>query len=489
MVSMLLAFLFLPYLVVRSGLVDGPGRATGFPTACPTPYHLAQLQTSRSASLFHLAHIFRRYRTIYAEPPTPELLHIESVAFPFDRASTGLLVKVRDSYEGRGIVFALGHREIHLLLPLVKTLALLKCTLPIQVVYRGSQDLTANHIQLLRQWIPRLSLVDISQRLAPGLQRLSGSDMKVAALYFSTFREVVLIDAAVALLVDPELFFQHVAFLQTGMLCFPDVPAEPRPDYVRLEAWIQSFVPDFDASAASPRVRMFANGTSHSLIASGVVVLDKHERFLSLLGMLSLLLPTNRRMFDAQRFLGAKEIFWFATLMMHEPLGLHGELPGRLQCGAQSCTLRSVHHSAFKHVWWLSQGAVLRNKDAPAQGHVDLSAIGWYACDGRHLFCDSGDEAEDGTLAPVHLFSAVDVVVANQYTKVSRGLQLVCAQRFAKHQPEESDWMLAYGCFPPGERSSERSESIPGTRFDWPRLRRWFSLEIDAMEAARQRCE
>ncbi len=130
-----------------------------------------------------------------------------------------------DRFEGRGIVICAGGvRYFTNAWVCINVLRRLGCRLPIQVWYRGKQEMNQRMKALLEPL--GVECVDASklQKKFPA-RRLGGWELKPYAILHCPFREVLLLDADNVAVVDPEFLFDSPEFQKTGAIFWPDYDA------------------------------------------------------------------------------------------------------------------------------------------------------------------------------------------------------------------------------------------------------------------------
>jgi len=291
---------------------------------------LAALRTQPDARLLHLSRCFRLYKALAGGRPTALAAAMERDLFNFI-APTRSLAALKASYAGRGIVITASRHQLRFLYPLLHTLRFnLSCTLPVELVFKGEADLLPSEQASVRNWVPGLRVVDVAPLLSDEARGVQGYGVKMLALLFASCDECVLIDADAVLLVDPATFFTDVRYGATGTLFFYDYQWDKKPKDLRpvFRDWLDAFMPDLapDSTAHGPD---FLGGLSGMLLESGVVVMHKRRRFVSVLAQATLVLPRFADLF-ATRVLGDKELFWMAAHMAKEPIGVYPGVAGRI---------------------------------------------------------------------------------------------------------------------------------------------------------------
>lgn len=127
------------------------------------------------------------------------------------------------AYSNRGIVLTAGRRTYFT--AAYVTLRVLRehlgTQLPIEVFYAGAAELPEEAVRYLETAWPNVRVVDMTT--LPGLEdvNLKGYQIKAAALYHSSFREVLWLDSDNMPLRDPADLFDTVLYKQHGALLWP----------------------------------------------------------------------------------------------------------------------------------------------------------------------------------------------------------------------------------------------------------------------------
>jgi hypothetical protein len=177
---------------------------------------------------------------------------------------------------GRGIVFTAGDEQAPYLLASIPSFRQLGCTLPIEIMYLGDADLSEDNREELES-LPGVITRDVSQMVVDEGWRLAGWAAKPFAILFSSFQEVIFIDADSSFFVDPTLLFDDPLYLKSGALFFRDRLLMPESK----KHWLQEIL----AKPVSKKVMQSRpwTGESGHMQESGVLVIDKWRHFVALL--------------------------------------------------------------------------------------------------------------------------------------------------------------------------------------------------------------
>ncbi|KAK3678643.1 hypothetical protein LTR37_021481 [Vermiconidia calcicola] len=177
---------------------------------------------------------------------------------------------------GRGIVLTAGDNQAPYILTSIPSFRGLGCTLPIEILYLGDEDLSEEwriELEALSGVVTR----DLSQMVDDQGWKLAGWAAKPFAILMSSFREVLFLDADALFFVNPETLFEDDQYLDTGALFFKDRLIMPE----MKKNWLQKVLPR--PFSEHLRHNRFWTGESGHMQESGVVVVDKWKHFVALL--------------------------------------------------------------------------------------------------------------------------------------------------------------------------------------------------------------
>lgn len=177
---------------------------------------------------------------------------------------------------GRGIVLTGGDGQAPYLLTSIASFRRLGCTLPIEIMYLGENDLS-------EEWRVELEALDgvltrdMSQMVKDEGWQLKGWAAKPFAILMSSFREVIFIDADALFFRDPAVMFEDPSYKETGTLFFKDRIIMPESK----KQWLKEVLP----APLSKKVKTsrYWTGASGHMQESGVVVVDKWRHIIALL--------------------------------------------------------------------------------------------------------------------------------------------------------------------------------------------------------------
>lgn len=177
---------------------------------------------------------------------------------------------------GRGIVLTAGDDQAPFLLTTIPTFRKLGCNLPIEVMYLGDSDLSEDYRQDLEA-LDGVITRDIAQMVNDDGWKLAGWAAKPFAILFSSFREVVFIDADSLFFKDPASLFEEPQYKKSGALFFRDRLIMPE----NKKRWLQQILPK-PISRQVKQSRFWSGDSGHQQ-ESGVIVVDKWRHFMALL--------------------------------------------------------------------------------------------------------------------------------------------------------------------------------------------------------------
>ncbi|RAL07247.1 uncharacterized protein BO97DRAFT_464386 [Aspergillus homomorphus CBS 101889] len=176
----------------------------------------------------------------------------------------------------RGLVFTAGDDQALYLETSIRSLRNEGCTLPIEVMYLGDEDLSVDAREALES-LPGVITRDLRALVNDEGWTLRGWAAKPFAILHSSFREAVFVDADSLFIRDPAALFDDPGYRATGALFFKDrllMPGSKR-------AWLRRVLPA-PVSKQARRSRLWTGQSIH-MQESGVVVVDKWRHFVALL--------------------------------------------------------------------------------------------------------------------------------------------------------------------------------------------------------------
>ena len=177
---------------------------------------------------------------------------------------------------GRGIVLTAGPDQVAYLLATIPTMRHLGCTLPIEVMYLGDEDISEDYRERL-ELLPGVITRDIKQMARDTGWELSSWAAKPFAMLLSSFQEVMFIDADAVFFRNPALLFEDPQYKQHGALFFMDRSIFPSSK----RRWLRTILPK-PISNSVKQIRLWTGESGHQQ-ESGVVLIDKWRHFMELL--------------------------------------------------------------------------------------------------------------------------------------------------------------------------------------------------------------
>ncbi|OUM70185.1 glycosyltransferase family 71 protein, partial [Piromyces sp. E2] len=219
----------------------------------------------------------------------------------------------------KGIVICTGDRYFKYVRSTINTLrTILHCTLPIEIVFMGDKDLSAANRQLLSEEFDGIYFNDISNTFRNMIVGIEGYAIKPFALIASRFEEIILMDADVTYLRNPEELFTHKKYQETGTFFFRDRTL----NYGGHEGakWLKTWM--VDPLPITKKLRFWKEESIHEMDSSTVVV-HKTKALLGLLAACKFNEYHTRLEVVYQKVLGDKETFWMGFDMARQPYYLN----------------------------------------------------------------------------------------------------------------------------------------------------------------------
>ncbi|TQN66653.1 putative alpha-1,3-mannosyltransferase MNN14 [Colletotrichum shisoi] len=215
---------------------------------------------------------------------------------------------------GRGIVLTAGNGQAPYLLTTIYSFRRLGCTLPIEIMYLGDEDLGQDYITEL-EGLDGVVTRDMAVMVRDNGWKLKGWAAKPFAILLSSFREVVFIDADSLFFRDPALLFGDDDYQEKGALFFRDRLFLPEKKAPFLQAILQKPIPKVATES-----RMWTGESGHQQ-ESGVIVVDKSRHFIPMLLVTRMNGPDRDGNKEEGRIgvyelvYGDKETFWLGWLL------------------------------------------------------------------------------------------------------------------------------------------------------------------------------
>ncbi|KAJ5098009.1 alpha-1-3-mannosyltransferase [Penicillium argentinense] len=233
-------------------------------------YENPSIATILGEDITSIVHGYETYRST--------ITHLATLLFPWTTPYFADHLQLRQQLysAGRGLVFTAGNGQVRYLLTSIPSIRRLGCTLPIEVMYLGDEDLSPTSRAALEA-LPGVVTRDLHKMINDSGWKLRGWAGKPFAVLFSSFREVIFIDADSLFLQNPAILFDDFAYRDTGALFFKDRLIMPESK----REWMQKVLPE-PISSKAQEVRLW-DGQSGHMQESGVLVIDTYRHFLSLL--------------------------------------------------------------------------------------------------------------------------------------------------------------------------------------------------------------
>lgn len=328
----------------------------------------------------HIEHL-RIFNRCYIEngfPLTPAARNAEQQLLPFFAKlsvaadKTLFLHGIKTKMDGRGIVISISDNEVGRALNLLRVLNHLGNELPVQFVHldelSGVSIKLLEHASILPRALganQRISFVNVKDHLASGFDRhFEGYNRKWFAAIFSSFKEMILMDADAVPYVPPSTFFDLEGYKETGAYFFRD-----RELNVLLKKWKTDFYKGllphgdspfgFEVDPAQLQNNFFLFNSKH-VAESGVVVMDRESHLLGLVIPVALLYFRK----STKILYGDKDLFWLGQLISgnsnfrfhHNTAGAMGQI----EHTGEICLAQIAHYGTDSLLW--SNGGLTRCK-------------------------------------------------------------------------------------------------------------------------------
>lgn len=272
-------------------------------------------------------------------------------------------ILLRDSFKGDGIVMCVNDKYAIMAYTTIQMIRKVHSSnLPIEIFYMGNKDLSVENQNLLGA-LANTKTVNLDRIFDLEMIRVWGWSAKSFALLASSFRNAMLIDADVIFLQSPDRFFSSNLFLKHGALFFQDrtIPVTSKHLYIETSLYLRSLFP----SRPGLKENRYHNGKSQHQQESGVVLIDKRDRFTGL--MASCILNSGDVRTESYRHMhGDKETFWIGFEITGQDYAFNPYAPGAVgprpkKRGKEMCSVQLFHVDEHFHPAWIN-GGVLKNK-------------------------------------------------------------------------------------------------------------------------------
>ncbi|SCV05500.1 LANO_0H08856g1_1 [Lachancea nothofagi CBS 11611] len=277
----------------------------------------------------------------------------------------------------RGIVMSFPDSHVSLAIRLIKVLAHQQNLLPIQVVHKG--DLSLESQKQISEALPQgqhLWFVDVS----PMLHKTFISDFhtyrnKWLATIFSTFTEIVFIDADAISLLPMKNYFDLPEYKESGTLFFKDRAFAHKFDFPYcVPAWKSLQPTSFETKYLGRKrtidisLMLSSNPTTEQIIIqtlfvghqrhhmdSGLLVVHKSKHLMALLTGIFINLAPNL----SKCTHGDKESFWLAFLLSGHDYKFHPTIAsalGKVNEYNEICSVQLGHTTTTGNLLWFNSG-------------------------------------------------------------------------------------------------------------------------------------
>eukprot|EP00833_Pecoramyces_ruminatium_P017539 jgi/Orpsp1_1/1191571/evm.model.d7180000087073.1 len=222
------------------------------------------------------------------------------------------------SSNGKGIVICAGNPHFKYVRSTIDSLRnILNSTLPIEIFYNGEDDLSEENRKILNEF-DNVYLSDISTYFDNKIIDISGFAIKPFSILASRFEEVLLMDADVVYLHDPEELFEEEGYLNTGTLFFKDRTLFPGPNEQLnwLKLWMVDPLPE------TKSLRFYNEKTKHEM-ESSTVLIHKTKTLIGLLSVCKLNEGKIRKDVVYKMVYGDKETFWLGFDMARQHYNMY----------------------------------------------------------------------------------------------------------------------------------------------------------------------
>jgi len=280
------------------------------------------------------------------------------------------LSDILKSSNGKGIVICTGDKYFKYVHSTINSLrSILHCQLPIEITYLGDNDLSSNHRKLLEEEFDNIYFNDISNTFKNSIVGIEGWAIKPFALLASRFEEIIMLDADVTYLRNPEELFEEEGYRKTGTFFFKDRTLNQGNH--NGAKWLKSWM--IDPLPVTKESRFWKETSEHEMDSSTVVI-HKTKTLLGLLAVCKFNEYYTRYEVVYQKVLGDKETFWMGFDMARQPYHMNhqpslfiGELDLEDESDKKLCGHVGHLSGDGKLLFW--NGHLIKNKA------VDLYAI------------------------------------------------------------------------------------------------------------------
>ncbi|KAJ3412580.1 hypothetical protein HDV05_000560 [Chytridiales sp. JEL 0842] len=286
---------------------------------------------------------------------------------------------LQSKFSGKGLVISTGKWHFKLAYHAILSLRqVLKCDLPIEVMYAGPHDLEPSMIESFNA-IEGVRAVDIWDYFPEESRTFSGWSVKPFAMLASSFEEILFMDADALFLQDPKVLFEESnLYKRDGALFFFDRTMKTNEQI----PWLKSYLKF--PSKYSMTNRYMTRRSIHEM-ESGVVVMNKGRADVlhALLAVCKMNSKYEREKVTYKNMHGDKESFWMSFDLLRSPYAFVPSYAGTIgyknpypnpstgATGSEICGGLFHTDENMKPLWW--NGGVLKNKHADRErNYIDF---------------------------------------------------------------------------------------------------------------------
>ncbi|KAJ3324251.1 hypothetical protein HDV06_000290 [Boothiomyces sp. JEL0866] len=320
--------------------------------------------------------LYKKYHLISGSCQSPEICHFKGLLdeklFNWIQPSYLSTLDFQNSFNGTGIVLCVYDAYAKLAISTMQMIRKVhKSNIPFEVFYIGNTDLSEENQRLIEK-IPFTKTRDITKIFNNDILQLKGWAIKPFAMLASSFENAMLIDADVVFLQSPELLFASKLYQENKALFYHDRSLFKAPK--KTLDWVRNILPK-PITPSVADLRIFNEKTAHEM-ESGVVLINKKERFVGLLAVAIL----NGQIFRKQsyeHFHGDKETFWTGFEAVSENYVFSPHLPGitgvakQIDGETEICGMQLLHLDETKAPMWIN-GGLAESKYDDGSPLVDL---------------------------------------------------------------------------------------------------------------------
>eukprot|EP00842_Homolaphlyctis_polyrhiza_P004623 jgi/Hompol1/5161/HPOL_004188-RA len=278
------------------------------------------------------------------------------------------------SFSGRGIVMTAGQWHFKLARHAATVVRKLGSKLPIELFYVGDEDLPKQYRDKLEQ-IDGLKTVDLKQFMDTKGPSINGWAVKPFSMLFSSFQEIIFLDADALFFQPPEVLFDWNIYKQTGSVFFMDRTLFGGGDSAGRDFFLK-MVPE-PSRYAQTTGRLFRKLSQHEG-ESGVIVWNKKRNLHAVL-LTCVMNSEPHRKHVYKAYHGDKESYWIAHEALQMPYswapGAGGTI-GYLKENTTDAVCGGLYHpdDNFKPLWF--NGGIMRNKYTE-EGQTGMMLTHW----------------------------------------------------------------------------------------------------------------